>query len=289
MFEGSGVAIVTPFKSGKLDLDKLGELIERQIEAKTDVIVPVGTTGESATLSHEEHDEVVAFTVKTVNGRAKVLAGAGSNSTREAVRLTRAAEKAGADGALSLAPYYNKPTQEGIYRHFKAAAESSGVPIVLYNVPGRTASEIAVDTAARLSEVKNIMAIKEAGGSVMRASELVRTTGLTVLSGDDGLTLPMMAVGAKGVISVVANVAPADVKRMVDACAAGKFEEARALHFKMTPVVAELFRENNPMGVKTALRLMGLLNGEVRPPLCGLKPESEKRMEEALRAYGLVG
>jgi 4-hydroxy-tetrahydrodipicolinate synthase len=288
MFEGSHVAVVTPFKDGAVDYDKLAEFIEWHVASGTDGIIPVGTTGESATLTHEEHHEVVAFTIRTVNKRMKVIAGAGSNATHEAISLARSAEKAGADAILSISPYYNKPTQEGIYLHFKAVAEATALPIVIYNVPGRTGREIAVETAARCAEIANIAAIKEAGGSVDRVSQLVRLDGLEVLSGDDSLTLPMMAVGALGVISVAANVVPLDMSRLVHACLAGKYDEARELHHRMFPLMVELFRENNPMGAKTALKLMGKLNGEVRLPLCDLAPANEQRLVGVLKEYGLV-
>lgn len=288
MFRGSYTAVVTPMKDGVPDLDKLGELIERQIAAGTDGIVPVGTTGESATLSHDEHHAVVEYTVKTVAGRAKVVAGAGSNSTAEAVSLTQAAEDAGVDGTLSISPYYNKPSAEGIYRHFKAVAESTKLPVIIYNVPSRTGKEIAVETAARLAGIPNIVAIKEAGGSIDRASRLVRIDGIDVISGDDSLTLPMIAVGAVGVISVTSNVVPKDMRDMVHAALEERLAEARELHHRMLPLMDELFRENNPAGVKTALKLMGLINGEMRPPLCELEPENEKKLEKVLRSLGLV-
>jgi 4-hydroxy-tetrahydrodipicolinate synthase len=288
MFEGSYVAIITPLKDGAVDFDKLGELIEWHVASGTDGIVPVGTTGESATLTHDEHHEVVGFTIKTVNKRMKVIAGAGSNATHEAVALAKSAEAAGADAILSISPYYNKPTQEGIYLHYRAVAEAVALPIVLYSVPSRTGREIAVETVARLAEIGNIAAVKEAGGSVDRASQLARVDGLELLSGDDSLTLPMMSVGALGVISVVANVVPDDMGRMVHACLAGKYDEARELHYKMFPLMCELFRENNPMGAKTALKLMGKLNGEVRLPLCDLLPENEKKLEQVLRDHGLL-
>ncbi len=288
MFRGSYTAVVTPMTDGRPDLEKLGELIERQIAAGTDGIVPVGTTGESATLSHDEHHAVVECTIKKVDGRAKVIAGAGSNSTAEAVSLTQAAEDAGADGALSISPYYNKPTPEGMYRHFMAVAESTKLPVVIYNVPGRTGKEIPVDTVARLAEIENIVAIKEAGGSVERASMLVRIKGIDVISGDDSLTLPMIAVGAVGVISVTSNVVPKEMRDMVHAALEERLAEERELHHRMLPLMNELFRENNPMGVKTALKLMGLISGEMRAPLCELMPENEKRLEAVLRDMGLV-
>ena len=288
MFRGSFVAVVTPMKDGEVDLDKLGELMDWQIESGTDGIVPMGTTGESATLTHDEHDKVVEFAVKTIKGRVKVIAGAGSNATHEAVRLTKHAEEVGADGVLSVQPYYNKPTPEGTYRHFKAVSEATKLPIVLYSVPSRTGKEIDLDTAKRLAKIENIVAIKEAGGKVDRASALVRIDGLDVISGDDSLTLPMMAVGAVGVISVAANVAPKETSAMVHAALDGDFKKARELHGRLYPLMTELFRENNPMGAKTALKLMGRLNGEMRAPLCELLPENEERLAGVLGELGLV-
>ncbi len=288
MFSGSAVALVTPLKDGEIDLDKFAELIEAQIAGGMDILVPSGTTGESATMSHEEHHRVIECCVKVAAGRARILAGTGSNSTREAIALTRFAEKAGVDGALLVSPYYNKPTQDGLYRHYRAVAEAVGIPIVLYNVPGRTGKEIAVDTVARLAEINNVTTIKEAGGSVERVSQILCACDIQVVSGDDSLTLPMMAVGAEGVISVLANVVPADVKKLVDLAAAGDYAEARKLHLKMVPLVDELFRDNNPLGVKTALRLLGRINGEVRPPLFDVSAASEKTMRHALEEYGLL-
>jgi 4-hydroxy-tetrahydrodipicolinate synthase len=288
MFRGSYTAIVTPMKDGTPDLGKLGELIERQIAAGTDGIVPVGTTGESATLSHDEHHAVVEHTIATVAGRVKIIAGAGSNSTAEAVSLTQAAEAAGADGTLSISPYYNKPSDEGMYRHFKAVAESTKLPVIIYNVPGRTGKEIAFGTVGRLAKIPNIVAIKEAGGSIDRASKLVAIDGIDVISGDDSLTLPMMAVGAIGVISVTSNVVPKEMRDMVHATLEERLVDARELHHRMLPLMNELFRENNPGGAKTALKLMGLINGEMRPPLCELEPENVKRLADVLRGLGLV-
>ena len=289
MFRGSFVAVVSPLKDGKLDLDRLGELIERQIAAGTDGIVPAGTTGESATMSHDEHHQVVEFAIKAVKGRVPVIAGAGSNATHEAVSLTKAAEAVGANGILSIQPYYNKPTPEGTYRHFKAVAGATKLPIVLYSVPSRTGKEIDIETAKRLAGIDNVAAIKEAGGSVDRASKLALIDGLDVISGDDSLTVPMIAVGAVGVISVVANVVPRPFRDMVHAALDGRMSEARQGHQRLLPLMNELFRENNPMGAKTALKLMGLLNGEVRPPLCELLPENEEKLAAVLRDLGLIG
>jgi len=288
MFEGSHVAIVTPFKDERVDFATLEKLIEWQIASGTDGIIPVGTTGESATLTHDEHHQVLEFTCRIVRNRLKVIAGAGSNATHEAVSLTKAAEKAGADAVLSIVPYYNRPTQEGLYRHFAAVAGCTGLPVVLYNVPSRTGREIEVETVARCAEVRNIRAIKEAGGSLDRASRLAQIRDMELLSGDDSLTLPMMAVGAVGVISVVANVVPGDMSAMVHACLAGRYDEAREIHHKMLPLTNELFRENNPMGVKAALALMGRISPEIRLPLCELRPENQARLAKVLRDYGLV-
>ena len=288
MFRGSFVAIVTPMKEGKVDLDKLGELIDWQIESGTAGIVPMGTPGESATLTHTEHDEVVEYVVKKIDGRVKVIAGAGSNATHEAVRLTKHAEQGGADGVLSIQPYYNKPTPEGTFRHFKAVAGATKLPVVIYSVPSRTGKEIDVATAKRLAKIGNIVAIKEAGGSVERACTLTRIDGLEVISGDDPLTLPMIAVGAIGVISVAANAVPKETRDMVHAALDGDLARAREIHHRLYDLMNEIFRENNPMGIKTALKLMGKLNGEVRPPLCELKPENEQKLKDVLDELGLV-
>lgn len=289
VFGGSIVAIVTPMKDGgKVDCDKYAELVEFQIENGTDGIVPMGTTGESATLPHEEHHNVIRACMDAVAGRAKVIAGTGSNSTEEAVSLTRFAEKAGCDGSLLVSPYYNKPSQEGLYQHYKTIAEATDIPLILYNVPGRTGREIAVDTLRWLSELKNVVAIKEAGGSIDRVSDIVLSCDITVISGDDSLTLPMMVLGATGVISVVANIVPADVKAMVGAALSGDWAKAKELHFKMLPLVREVFRECNPSGIKTAMRLAGMINGEMRLPLVPYTPENEKRMAKVLKDYGLV-
>jgi len=269
MFHGSLVAIVTPFKKGKLDEKALGDLIDWQIAQGTHGIVPCGTTGESATLTHEEHERVVAFTVEAARGRVPVIAGSGSNSTDEAIALTKHAKKAGADGALLITPYYNKPTQEGLYRHYKAVAEAVDLPIVLYNIPGRTSVNMLPPTVARLSSIKHIVAIKEGSGSLQQVSDIVQACGerMTVLSGDDALTLPMMALGAKGVITVTANIVPKDMAQMVEAFAAGKLADARKLHYKMSPLFAALFLETNPIPVKEAMGMMGKCSAELRLPL----------------------
>jgi 4-hydroxy-tetrahydrodipicolinate synthase len=290
MFSGSHVAIVTPFRNGKVDERALGDLIEFQLANGTDGIVPCGTTGESATLSHEEHDRVVALTVEAVRRRVPVVAGTGSNSTDEAVMLTRHAKQAGADGALLITPYYNKPTQEGLYRHFKTVAESVDLPIVLYNIPGRTAVNMLPATVARLSAIPNIVAIKEGSGSLQQVSDIIQSCGdrMTVLSGDDPLTLPMMALGGKGVITVTANIAPADMAAMVRAFAAGRVAEATRLHYKLAPLFTALFYETNPIPVKTALAMMGKIDGELRLPLCPMASETRDKLARALKEYGLI-
>lgn len=290
MFAGSLVAIVTPFKSGRVDERALGDLIEFQLQNGTDGIVPCGTTGESATLSHEEHERVVAFTVQVVKHRVPVIAGSGSNSTEEAIALTRHAKQVGADAALLITPYYNKPTQEGLYRHYKAVAEAVDLPLVLYNIPGRTSVNMLPNTVARLASIPNIVAIKEGSGSVQQGSEILQACGerITVLSGDDPLTLPMMAIGAKGVVTVTANIVPADMAGMVDAFAAGELDRARRLHDKMYPLFTALFFETNPIPVKEALAMMAKMNGELRLPLCPMSAENREKLARALKDYGLI-
>jgi len=290
MFKGSMVAIVTPFTNGRVDEKALGDLIEFQIRNGTDVIVPCGTTGESATLSHEEHHRVVEFTVKTVNKRVPVVAGAGSNSTDETIELTNYAKKAGADGALLITPYYNKPTQEGLYRHFKKVAESVAIPIILYNVPGRTSVNMLPSTVARLREIKGIVGLKEATGDLKQISEIIRLCGrdFDVLSGDDFTTLPLLALGGAGAISVTANVAPADCAGMYDAFSAGKMEEARKLHFKLEPLHNAMFIETNPIPAKTSLALMGRIKEEFRLPLCPMSDANRDKLKKALKEYGLI-
>jgi 4-hydroxy-tetrahydrodipicolinate synthase len=290
MFKGSMVAIVTPFKNGKVDEKALGELIEFHIKNGTDVIVPCGTTGESATLSHEEHHRVVEITVKTVNKRIPVVAGAGSNSTSETLELTNYARKAGADGVLLITPYYNKPTQEGLYQHFRKVAESVDVPIVLYNVPGRTSVNMLPSTVARLRTIKNIVGIKEATGDMKQVSELIRLCGrdFDVISGDDFTTLPLLHLGGVGAISVTANVAPADAAGMFDAFFAGKTAEALKLHYKMEPLHGAMFIETNPIPVKTSLALMGRISEEFRLPLCPMADANKEKLKKTLKDYGLI-
>jgi 4-hydroxy-tetrahydrodipicolinate synthase len=289
-FTGAMTALITPMgDDGAVDFDAYGALIEAQVAAGIDAVVPCGTTGESATMSHEEHERVVRFAVETVAGRTRVLAGAGSNNTTEAVRLTRSAAESGADGVLLVSPYYNKPTQEGLFLHHRIIGESTGgVPQVLYNVPGRTGREIAVETVARLAGLPFVVGIKEAGGSVDRVSSILAACDIPLVSGDDSLTVPMIAVGARGIISVIANLLPGDVKAMTDAALAGDFESARALHYRMLPLVRLCFVENNPMGIKTLMRLAGRPAGTFRPPLCEMREENVRKMEKALADYGLA-
>ncbi len=290
MFKGSMVAIVTPFRNGKVDEKALSELIEFHIKNGTDVIVPCGTTGESATLSHEEHHRVVEITVKTVNKRIPVVAGAGSNSTAETLELANYAKKAGADGVLLITPYYNKPTQEGLYQHFKKVAESVDIPIVLYNVPGRTSVNMLPATVARLRSIRNIVGIKEATGDLKQISELIRLCGrdFDVISGDDFTTLPMLAIGGVGAISVTANIVPGDAAAMFDSFFAGKMEDALKLHYKMEPLHSLMFVETNPIPVKTALAFMGKINEEFRLPLCPMADANKEKLKKGMKEYSLL-
>ena len=288
MFSGCIVAQVTPFKDGEVDFKKLDELVEFHLDSGTDCISPCGTTGESPTLSHEEHEAVIENVVRKVAGRIKVLGGTGSNSTAEAIRLTRYAKSAGADGALMVTPYYNKPTQEGLYQHYRTVAQEVDIPIVLYNVPGRTGISIAPETVARLSKIKNIVAIKEASGSLDQASAIRALSDITILSGDDSLTLPIMSIGGQGVVSVVANIVPQDVKAMVTAFKEGKTAEAEERHRRLFPLCRAMFIETNPIPVKTAMRILRRLNGELRLPLCPMQPANEEKLKQALKDYGLL-
>jgi len=285
MFTGSHVAIVTPFRKGKVDERALGDLIEWQIAKGTNGIVPCGTTGESATLSHEEHNRVIELTVEVVRRRVPVTAGTGSNSTDEAISLTKHAKEAGADAALLITPYYNKPTQEGLYRHYKAIAEAVDLPLVLYNIPGRTGVNMLPTTIARLAVIQNIVGVKEGSGVIQQASDIVHTCGdrLAVLAGDDAMTLPMMAVGGQGVITVTANIAPTEMANMVKAFAAGNIEEARRIHFQLSPLFAALFYETNPIPVKEALGMMGKIDPELRLPLCPMGKENRDKLMQVLK------
>jgi 4-hydroxy-tetrahydrodipicolinate synthase len=290
MFKGAIVAIVTPFKKGRVDEEALRALIEMQISNGTDGIVPCGTTGESATLSHEEHDRVIEITIEAVRKRVPVIAGTGSNSTAEALRLTRHAYEAGADGALMVTPYYNKPTQEGLYQHFQAIAAEVPIPVILYNVPGRTGGNLLPETVARLASVPNIVGIKEASGSLKQIMDVIHLCpdDFSVLSGDDAVALPVLAMGGNGVISVFANVAPADMSGMIDAYEAGDMAKARKMHYHMLPLMDALFIETNPIPVKAALAMMGLIEYEFRLPLCRLSQANEDKLRNILTAYGLV-
>jgi len=290
MFQGSIVAIVTPFKNDKLDEEALSNLIEWHITEGTNAIVPCGTTGESATLEYDEHYRVIDLTIQIVKGRVPVIAGTGANSTSETIIMTGKAKELGADGALLVAPYYNKPTQEGLYRHYKTIAEAVDIPQVLYNVPGRTAVNVLPETVARLADIRNIVAIKEATGNMAQVSELIRLCGdkITVLSGDDFTTFNLMLLGGKGTISVSANVAPNDVSAMCRALLKGNVDEARKLHFKLEPLNKAMFIETNPISVKTALSLMGKIQEEMRLPLCEMSSENREKLKNVLINYGVV-
>ena len=274
--QGLYTALVTPFRNGAVDYDRLTKLVEMQISYGVDGISPVGTTGESPTLSFEEHERVIATVVQLVNGRCKVLAGSGANSTAEALHLTRHAKADGADFSLQVAPYYNKPTQEGLYRHFATIADSCDIPIVIYNVPGRSGVSISAETIARLAKNCNVAGVKEASGSVDRVSEILDLCDIPVLSGDDALTVPMMSVGAVGVVSVASNIIPKEMKQLVDLCNAGAFDQARALHRKLYRFFKAMFVETNPIPVKAGMAIRGLLDEEYRLPLC---PPSDKNRE----------
>jgi 4-hydroxy-tetrahydrodipicolinate synthase len=291
MFGGAIVAIVTPFKNGKVDEEAFRQLIEEQIAAGTDGIVPCGTTGESTTLSHEEHDRVVEITIDAVKKRVPVIAGTGSNSTAEALRLTKHAWEAGADGALLVCPYYNRPTQEGLYLHYRTVAEKVPIPIIVYNIASRTGTNMFTETLARLAKIPNIVGVKEASGSIKQMSDVIHMCGpdFDVLSGDDIFTLPLLALGGKGVISTVSNVVPGDMAGLVDAFLAGDLEKARALHFRMSPLIDAIFIETNPIPVKTALAMMGKIDGELRLPLCPMTEKNEAVLKKVMQEYGLIG
>lgn len=288
-FAGCTVALVTPFRDGEVDEDALKRLVAWQIEQGTPVLSPVGTTGESPTLSHEEHERVIALVIEAAGGRARVMAGTGSNSTAEAIRLTRFAARSGADAALSVAPYYNRPNQEGLYRHFAAIAEAVDIPIVLYNIPARTGRNVEPETVERLAKVGPIVAVKEASGSLDQVSELLARTDLTILSGDDSLTLPMLAVGAEGVVSVVGNLVPREVGAMVEAYQGGRVDEARKRHAALFPLARDLLGlAPNPIPVKAALSLLGRCRNEVRLPLCPLDEHGTGVVRRNLVRHGLL-
>lgn len=291
MFKGSIVAIITPFKKGRVDYKTFEDLIEFQIKNGTSGIVPCGTTGESPTLTTEEHLKVIEATIENVKKRIPVIAGTGSNSTAEAIELTKHAADAGADAALLVSPYYNRPTQKGLYLHFKAVADSVDIPIILYNIAGRTGVNIETPTVAKLAhDCKNIVGVKEASGSLdqMQAVRLATPKEFVLLSGDDALTLPLLSIGGSGVISVVANIVPADTSKVVELYLKGKTEEARKLHLKMLPLIKAMFLETNPIPVKKAAELMGLSSGEVRLPLCEMEEGNIEKLKKALKEYGLI-
>jgi len=291
MFAGVTVALVTPFRDGAVDWDELGKLVDWHAQQGTDALAPCGTTGESPTLTHDENERVVAFVCERARGRVKVMAGTGSNSTAEAVRMTRAAKKAGADGTLQVGPYYNKPTQEGYYRHFGTVAEACDLPQVIYNIPGRTGSNILPETMARLAEkYPTVVAVKEATGSLDQASQIAALCDLTLLSGDDSLTLPLLSIGGKGVVSVVGNIVPRDMMALVRAFAAGKADEALRWHRKLFPLCRDMLSvATNPIPLKAALKLLGRGNGELRLPMCPLDPAGEAKVRQTLTNYGLLG
>ncbi len=289
MFTGAMVALVTPFQDGDIDFQTLDELIEFQLSGSIDAIVPVGTTGETSTLSHDEQKEVMARVIKSVGGQVPVIAGAGSNSTAEAIELTAFAKEAGADATLQVTPYYNKPTQEGFYQHFKAIAEEVDLPIVLYNIPSRCGAGMTPETIARLAEVENIVAIKEATGSLDQASEIAARCDLTIISGDDSLTLPLASVGAKGVISVVANIVPADVKAMTDLILEGDLVSARQWHRKLfTLCKSMLTLATNPIPIKAAMAMLSMCSEEMRLPMTPLEECKRAILKETLEGYGLI-
>jgi 4-hydroxy-tetrahydrodipicolinate synthase len=288
-FAGLSVAMVTPFTNGEVDYKIFREQIEFQIAAGTKCLVPVGTTGESPTLSHDEQDRVVAFVVEAVGGRVKVMPGTGSNSTAEALRLTRFAEKVGADAALQVAPYYNKPTQQGFYEHFKCLAEETGLPQCVYNIPGRTGKNIEPETIIRLAELENITMVKEATGSLDQASQITSSTNLTVLSGDDSLTLPLMSIGGRGVISVVGNIVPKDMIALTAAMDQGNLSEALKWHRKLFPLCRDMLGlSTNPIPIKAAMKLLGRDPGELRLPMTALEDAGMARLKKSLAEYGLL-
>lgn len=291
MLTGSFVPVITPFRDGKVDRDGLERVIEFCLAEGSDGIIPCGTTGESATLTHEEHDQVVAWTIEIVAKRVPVIAGTGSNSTAEAIRLTKAAKDAGADGALLISPYYNKPSQDGIFRHYEAVARAvSPLPIIVYNIPGRTGSKIEPATLARLSAIDNVTGVKEATGSMDQAMEVIALCGdrLAVYSGEDALNFPILAVGGHGLISAVGNVIPGPLARMVKLCRAGEWEEARRIHYETLPLVKLLFVETNPIPVKAACAMMGLCTAEMRLPMTPMTEGNLAKLRDALRAAKIV-
>ena len=290
-FQGSFVALVTPFRNGQVDEAKLRELVELHVASGTDGLIPCGTTGESPTLSHDEHRQVVEIVVDAARKRVPVVAGTGSNSTREAIELTRHAERAGASGALVVNPYYNKPTQEGLYRHFRAVAEAVSLPIITYNIQGRTAVNVETATMARLArDCQNIVGVKEASGSLDQMSQVIAACGpnFSVLSGDDNITLPLLAIGGHGVVSVIANLVPREVAEMVRAALDGDFKRARELHYRLFPLARAAFLETNPIPIKEAMAMAGMLEPEFRLPMCRMSDANRETLRGILRQYALV-
>ncbi len=290
MFNGALSAIVTPFRDGEVDERALRDHIEWQIQSGVDGLVPCGSTGESATLTHDEHERVIKITIEQTRRRVPVVAGTGSNSTAEAIRLTASAREMGADGALMISPYYNKPTQEGIFRHYKMVAAAVDLPLIVYNIPGRTGSNVAPETFARLGEIRNVVGIKEASGSMDQISDIRRLCGdrLTILAGDDALVVPIMALGGKGVIATISNVMPRETHDLAAAGLAGDFARARDIHYKMMPLMRALFIETNPIPVKQALAFMGRCANELRMPLCPMSAPAADRLRTAMKELKLI-
>ncbi len=289
MFAGLTVALVTPFKNQQIDFDALKKLVDWHVSEGTDCLAPCGTTGESPTLDHDEHEKVVAAVCEHARGRIKVMAGTGSNSTREAIRLTKAAKKAGADGALMVGPYYNKPTQDGYFKHFAAVADACDLPIVLYNIPGRTGSNMLPETIAKLAKLPPVVAVKEATGSMDQASSIAALCDITLLSGDDSLTLPLMSIGGRGVVSVVGNIVPRDMKAMLTAWEAGKLADAIKWHYKLFSLCRDMLGiATNPIPIKTAMKMLGRDTGELRLPMCPMEAALDAKLKQTLTAYGLL-
>jgi len=290
-FQGSFVAMVTPFRNGKVDEAKLRELVEFHVAHGTDGLIPCGTTGESPTLNHDEHHRVVEIVIEAARGRIRVIAGTGSNSTAEAIEMTKHAERAGAAGALVVNPYYNKPTQEGLYRHFRAVAESVAIPVLLYNIQSRTAINVETDTLARLArDVKNIVGVKEASGSLDQMSQVIAACGpdFSVLSGDDNITLPLLAIGGSGVVSVIANIVPRETAELVHAALDGDWKRARELHYRLFPLARAAFLETNPIPIKEAMAMAGMLEPEFRLPMCRMSDANREKLRAILKPYGLI-
>jgi 4-hydroxy-tetrahydrodipicolinate synthase len=290
-FQGSFVALVTPFRNGKVDEAKLRELVELHVANGTDGLIPCGTTGESPSLNHDEHRRVVETVIEAARGRIRVVAGTGSNSTAEAIDLTKHAERAGAAGALVVNPYYNKPTQEGLYRHFRAVAESVAIPVLVYNIQSRTAVNVETDTLARLArDVRNIIGVKEASGSLDQMSQVIAACGpdFSVLSGDDNITLPLLAIGGSGVVSVIANIVPRETADLVHAALDGDWKRARDLHYRLFPLARAAFLETNPIPIKEAMAMAGMIEPEFRLPMCRMSDANREKLRAILKSYSLV-